>query len=80
MGGALKVVAGTGSHLVHEHFFGNTTAKQHADLIEHVFAVVAVPVFFGQAHSHTQRTATWNDSYLVNRVTLGQHFANQRMA
>jgi hypothetical protein len=44
VGGPLEVVAGAGGHLVHEHLFGDAAAEQHADLVEHVLAVVAVAV------------------------------------
>ena len=79
-GGALKVVAGTGGHLVHKHFFGDTATKQHADLTQHELFVVAVAILHGQAHGDTKSAATRNDGDLMHRVTLGQHLAKQRMA
>ena len=79
-GRPLEVVAGTGRHLVHEHLFGDAAAKQHADLVQHVFVVVAVAVLRRQAHGHAQRTAARDDGDLVHRVALGQQLADQRMA
>ena len=80
IGGALEVVARAGGHLLHEHFFGNSATKQHGNLIEHKFFVVAVTVLRRQAHRHAERTATRDDRHLVHRITLGQQAANQRMA
>ena len=79
MGSSLKVVAGTSGHLVHEDLFSNTATKQHANLVQHVLAVIAVTVLCGQAHGHTQRTTTRNDGDFVHRVALGQQLANQGM-
>ena len=78
--GTLKVIARASGHLIHEHLFSDTTTKQHADLVQHEFFVVAVTIFFGQAHGHTQSTATRNDGDLVHRITLGQELANQSVA
>jgi len=72
LGGALKVIARPGGHLLHEHFFGDAPTKQHADLVEHVVAVVAVAVFFRQAHRHAQGTATRDDGDFVDGVALRQ--------
>jgi len=77
LGSALKVVAGARGHLFHEHFFGNAAAKQHADLVQHVLAVVAVTIALGQAHGDTQSTAARNDGDLVHRIALGQQLANE---
>ena len=65
---------------MHENFFGNAATKQHADLVEHEFFVVAVAVLRGQAHRHAQRTAARDDGDFVDRVALGQQLANQRVA
>ena len=80
VGGALEIVAGAGGHLVHEHFFGDAATEQHADLVQHVFLVVAVAVLLGQAHGHAQRAAARDDGDLVHRVALRQQFADQRVA
>ena len=80
MGGTLEIVARAGRHLVHEDLFCDAPAKQHADLVEHVFAVVAVAVLRRKAHGHAQCAATRNDGHLVNRVALGQQLADQRVA
>ena len=79
MGGTFKVVAGTGGHLFHEHFFGNAATKQHADLVQHEVFVVAVAVFFWQAHGDTKGAATRDDGDLVHRVALGQQLADERV-
>ena len=77
--GTLKVVTRARGHLLHEHFFGNPATKQHGDLAEHKFAVIAVAVSRWQAHGHAQSTAARDDGHFMHRVALGQHFANQRM-
>ena len=77
LGGTLKVVAGARGHLLHEHFFGNAATKQHADLVQHVFTVVAVAIALGQAHGDTQGTSARNDGDLVHRIALGQQLANE---
>ncbi|MCY1378597.1 hypothetical protein D9M69_662470 [compost metagenome] len=49
---ALEVVGCPGGHLVHEDFFGDAAAKQHADLVQHVVLVVTVAILCRQAHGH----------------------------
>ncbi len=78
--GALEVVGRAGGHLVHEHLFGDPPAEQHGDLVEHVFAVVAVAVLRRQAHGHAQGAAARDDGDLVHRVALGQQLADQGVA
>ena len=52
---------------VHEHFFGDTTTKQHADLVEHVLAVIAVWFWSSKASSSFQGSEfTGNDGDLVH--------------
>ena len=77
---AFKVVAGTRGHLLHEHFFSDAPTKQHTDLAEHVFAVVAVPVLRRQAHGHAQSATPRNHRHLVHRVAFRQQLAEQSMA
>ena len=66
--------------MIHEHLFRNPTTKEHADLIEHVLAVVAVAILFGQTHRDTQSTTTRDDGDFVHWVTFGQELADQGMA
>ena len=78
-GGALKIVAGTGGHLIHEHFFGNPATEQHGDRAQHALFVEAVTVGLGELHRDTQRTATRDHRDLVDRVGLGDQTGHQGM-
>ena len=80
MGSALEIVAGARGHLVHEHLFSDTPAKQHANLVQHVLAVIAVAVLRRQTHGHAQSPTTRDDGDFVNRIAFGQQFANQGVA
>ena len=76
-GRAFEIIACTRGHLVHKHLFGNAATEQHADLIEHVFAVVTVAVFFRQTHGHAQSATTRNDGHFVDWIAFRQQLTKQ---
>ena len=79
MGSAFKIVARAGGHLVHEHFFRDTTTEQHTDLVQHVFAIITVAILRRQTHGHAQRPTARNNGHFMHGVALGQNFADERV-
>ena len=77
----LKVVGSTRGNVVAEQLFGNTTAKEHSQLVAHFVAAVEHLVFVGDGKRVTQGTTTRNDRDLMQRDRrLRKHVANQSMA
>ena len=77
---ALKVVGSTRGNVVAEQLFGNTTAKEHSQLVAHFVAAVEHLVFVGNGKRVTQGTTTRNDRDLMNGIGAFKHVANQSMA
>src|SRR5690606_40275164 len=52
------------------------TAEQRTDIADDMPATEAVAILFRQEHRYTERTATWNDAHLVDRIVLGHQAPN----
>src|SRR5690606_3027271 len=78
VGGTLDVVRRPGGDAVGavDHLFGNATAEQRTDIADDMPATEAVAILFRQEHRYTERTATWNDAHLVDRIVLGHQAPN----
>ena len=60
--------------------FWKSSAEQHRDAIYDLRARHQIAVFSRQLHGDAERHAAWNDGDLVQRVGVGQHLADQRVA
>ena len=80
LSGAFKVIRRTRCHLMHENFFGNTSAEQDGDTREQILLVIRVMVFGRQLHRQTQRTSARNNRDFVYGVALRHQTCNQSMA
>ena len=61
------------------HFLGNAAAKKARDLRNDVATTMAIAVFLGEEHGHTQRAATGNNRHFINRVMLRHQSADNGM-
>src|ERR1017187_9571613 len=77
IGGALDIVAGAGSHVVHELLFGDAARHEDGELGEQVVLVVGVLVVEGQLHGDAERHTARDDGDLVQRVGAGQAGGDQ---
>ncbi len=79
--GALDIVRGPGGHLLvaEDDFLRQTSTEQARQLTLQARLGMAVAVFLGQEHGHTQGTATRDDADLVHRVVLRHRQAHDRM-
>src|SRR5690606_10224028 len=78
--GPFEVIGGARGHLIHEHLFGDTAAKQYGNGVEQTLFVHAVAVAFRQLHGNAQCSATRNNGDLVNGVSFGQATRHQGVA
>ena len=80
LSGAFKVVGSTGCHLMHEDFFGNTSAEQDGDTRQQILLVIRIVVFGRQLHRQTQSTSARNNRDFVHRIALRHQTSNQSVA
>ncbi len=78
--GALDIVAGAGSDMPEEDFFGAAAAHEDSEHGFQIFARVGVLIVFRQLHGKPEGHAARNDGHFVNRVRSGSLRGDERVA
>ena len=73
LSGPLNIIGGTCGDAIQatNQLFGETSAKQAAELTKQLTSAHAVAIFFGQVLGYTQGTAAGNNSDLVHWIVFG---------
>ena len=80
LGGALDIVAGSGSEMTEKNFLGAATTHQHGKHALKIALGIGMFVVDGQLHGDAQGHAARDDGHLVKRVGTGSHRGHQGVA
>ena len=80
LGGTFEVVGRAGGNAADKQVFGNASAEQNRNLVQHLVFIHADAVAFRQLPCQTQSAAARHNGYLVHRIGTFQAFRHNRMA